>query len=707
MRSDAEPLPGHEHILTGLIPEVLWCDGEARNRDLPVTLLLGPRGSGKTATLEELEREYDSPIPCANLDLEGIEEEQARGILMELAHRLGRRSLLRGQLFRVRFPLLTVCLFAAGAQVELRDDPQITRTQLREALQRSRKQARRKVDVKRLLEIVRMAVNPPDWFNPAMSLLLPGLRAASDRWLLHRWQRWLRTDNRPWAQGGDPFDAMIYINRQSRGDAHARPRIDIDALLFEAFLADLHWSLNGPLTTYDRMRKYLVLLDNAHSPGGEHFLDLLVDARHARAERHPGAGDPLAVVATSRRLLRQALDDTDGGRIRAIEEASYGDWSSLRDRPCRRHRSWWYPVTLRDLTISEVAGRIRAKGLTELAYLTEFVHWLTQGHPEATDVVLDAIWAQGEPESLAGRRVLELSRDQGRRKPSVTVAAHLMERLLQEASGDVRGAMVAAAVLDVSTPTTPETLGVNEALCNVMRIAIVDNQWNVDVASALHPTLRMLLPAIQERVEAVVRQRLSRDDPQQLVLHPLLRRLLQQSLAAETDGDPREAHNRLACYHREREERVQQAHHQLALEDVSAAAWYLLGRFGEVDVESWIIDLTLITAAPNYLGPGLSAVPSLDLHKQLIPDMGTGDRLTEVVAGLVPALWVLADPLGGPTHIGARREDLHSRVGDLYDELVPFAGSRSDRFLLRDMARRYQQIPLPWRAPDNPRRRSL
>ena len=104
---------------------IAYCLGypkrRSRNHDIPFFVLLGPRGSGKTAMLGELKAHYSGRLPCGSIDFElPSSDGTALEVMSPPARALSRLAFDLGawckHFGRLRFPRLTVGLLATSAR---------------------------------------------------------------------------------------------------------------------------------------------------------------------------------------------------------------------------------------------------------------------------------------------------------------------------------------------------------------------------------------------------------------------------------------------------------------------------------------------------------------------------------------------------------------------------------------------------------------
>lgn len=643
---------------SGILSLVEECLALQPGEDRPVTMLLGPRGSGASQAHGALLDRFGEEQPFAYVNFGGDHSLLPRYALALIARQMGQKARRYG---RARFPLLTLGLLASDEDLRIRD------------LADGRRAVRRQVDrfqednedrydgdyLSAFLDVGAGALGLPDGVSSlALKLVADAVRHGRKRLTgkLSSSAHWFGDHPLTWRTNG--WDALVEINRwRHEGDAADRERLD--RLLFSAFLEDLRRTCGRNFMP----RSYLLLLDNTHTPYGRRFLDLLLRARHDDTVLTNSPCDPLTVVASANRWLPRwgpASGDTWPWRLRGPDRASLADWREYR--PTRDSEdTWWYPLRLRDLSLDEVRIRIELRfgGVPELApytRLTPFVHRLTGGLPRAVQQVIDVLGQSGAParggdgqdrwlRSLPTRPLRAGDRTQ--RLADVAVG-HLLRGL---SAGEQRRLAESAAALDLSAGA--QVLGHGDAL-----FAEVRARWLLDPAS--------LAPA----------------------LHPWLRRLLLWQLAERPDDWDR-AHRRLAEHYGARDRPLQELYHLLATGEVDRVADALNARFADRPSARWIADLETVTAAPNRLpadaGP-LELIERLASQGRPVAAMDTAT----VIRGLVAARWLWSDPLADP---GMR---LSGPVADAYSQLAHLRGDDIVPLLNEAERYRYWQHPQSW-----------
>lgn len=636
---------------SGIMALVAECLDQPPGTERPVTMLVGPRGSGASEAHGAIMGRFGVDHPFAYLNFASGQALLPRYALALIARQLERKL----PQYRVsRFPRLTLGLLASDRELRM-----TTRAEGRRAIQRQLDQFRQQAEERygdylaAFLEVAGSALGAPNGAPAVVATILRDAARGGGRRLPGRNSssapQWFA--DHPLVPSHNPWDALLELNMWRHNGTEQEKR-NLDRVLFAAFLDDLRhdtarWFAPG---------SYLLLLDNCHTDHGRLFLELLIGARRDAALAGTPC-DPLTVVGSSNRWLDNwgsSSGDQWPWRLRGPDRASLDDWRERR--PAHdSDDSWWYPLRLRDLTLDEVRTGIELASPRH-SDLAPFVYRLTRGLPVAVRQVMDALDLPNAPRrggeefdlwlrSLPGHQV--------RGTAHATLADAALDHLLEDFSAAQREALVrCAAARDLSMGSqvlgavTPG--GTGESLFNEVR-----SRW------LLHP----------ERAE-----------PR---LHPWLRRLLLWRLAARDEWN---AVHELMGEHFEAEGRPAEAmYHRLAAGHVDEVVAYLAARFRDRSAADWIALVNAVTTAPNRLP---SDRPPLALLGDLAPEEPAQSITdTSVIRGLVCARWLWSDPLGDP---GLR---LNSVIAAKYDRLSELRGS--DIVALYDEAERYRH----WRHP--------
>lgn len=626
-------LPSRQLVIDQLVRDCLDLSPDRRRRDVPIVILSGVHGSDKTSVLVDIRRRCSGVRPCALRDLAGAVDVRPYEIAAHLAYGLSEKVRQFGEL---EFPRLLLGLVVLGSNIDRHNRPR-ARAELRSLLSSNQQL------VDRVREVGKLLVDEVAGATGAGSILglgLDGIAAMS--WSL----RVLRGKGFAWYREGtgqrfnQPLDALIALHSWEV-EGTPRARADVDETLCGAFLADLRAAFSDGLRARRRTGNCVALLDDADSPEGQSFLQVLVAARQAVHARD--GCDPLLVVAAGHtRFPAFARRDGHEPAPRSPQQASYADWAASRDGTAE---SWLYPVRLdgvdaRDRTIL-VRSSPRAAAVPDAVALAER---LTGGHPAGMRLVLRAVSAQAsrvDPHAVDLRGVLDLPDSS---QPERTVADAVLETVLRGVPAALRRDLTTcAATADVANASRRHALGLAAG----------------SGASALDRFCATDLWVSQP------------DRSARPVLHPFLRRVLLHALAARPDDAPdgwQPVHTRLRGYHlAERDDEPAALYHGLALGDVAAVVAYLDPRLRTLHSRRWLLELKAITRAPRVTRP-----PAAAPRDQAAELAGGRDTLARLVA----ALWISNDPLGDPNGtldvlIAASLDRLAPRSQDddvIYDE---------------------------------------
>jgi len=279
-------------------------------RPLPVVVLFGPRGRGKTTVLRAA-LSMAEQIHVANIDVAGRRFDTATQVMIELVLQLGLRRRGLGVLSFPRFLLGQLAI-----QVEISEyasaRPEMRR--LLSELKQLRLPPRVKELAGKMADVgVSMSGTTPvptgtgDVLVSSMEAAFGWRRMAGETW-------WEEREGRP------APDALAELHRCTHRGTDEE-RAVAEELLAEALLADLHASYRD--TSAQRGVPALVLLDNAHTGAGARFLSLVTQRR----ARRPDLLDPLLVIAASGRALAD-IDHPVAGTSPLTYRAWVDRWSA-------------------------------------------------------------------------------------------------------------------------------------------------------------------------------------------------------------------------------------------------------------------------------------------------------------------------------------------------------------------------------------------
>lgn len=336
--------PHQDPVLYGRdrINEVLWDDCLSRPRkarpDLPIVILVGPPGIGKTSILDHLAancvRHAAQPFAPV-VDLRRPDTPR-RGwqIIGGLAYQLSAQNW--AQFGRLAFPRTTLGRIVVQANVTL-DGPETTQQAIEKLLMDATQLDGIAEDVAQLVGQIPRLLGLPD----LTALGRVGARVVRSRVITRLRFRvgmaFYGEVLRHRANNG--FPALVELSRLGR-ETNKDSRATLDRVLCQAFLADLAENFTHGF----RPRNCLILLDNIDTEVGQDVVAALIAAKSATA----GQGDPLLVVATSRALDPVTRISAFGG-IAAEHRSLWAEMPADTAATSAGTDSWLYPVRLTDL----------------------------------------------------------------------------------------------------------------------------------------------------------------------------------------------------------------------------------------------------------------------------------------------------------------------------------------------------------------------
>ncbi|MFV2022620.1 hypothetical protein [Micromonospora sp. LOL_023] len=556
---------------------------------MPVVLLFGPAGGGKTTTLQIVQN-ITEKLHTAYVDVAARGFHSNIEIITDLTAQL---SLARQGLGTLRFPRFLLGQLAL--QLHAPDNSTLPSKQQVRDLLASLKAHRMPADIRDLVsKATDLGVNSAGMAVPGgtTDTLMAAVEVAFSRWRTSG-EKW-------WAAAGRPTpDALLELHRMHHnGVSHERQQAQ-DKLM-QAFLADLRSSYADSVWRSQGDVASPVLLDNVHTDAGQRFLDLLVRARN----QHPDLVDPLLVVGTTGRSLRDVARPGSAGSMPSLAPLNYAAW---RERWTPDEASTWYfPIWLRDLSEDDSARWARQHGIYD-RWTVAAVHRLTGGHRLGTvELLTTGTERAGADVGRPRIRTLGVPRSDGG-----TLADALLRQLLVDVPTEYHDLLITCSACRSPTPTE-----IQAAVGNASIHAADD--------------LRLLLD-----------QRLWLEPGAPSSVHPFLRRLLHLHLQSRPDDHPDNwvaVHDRLRLYCFEAEDTIGSFHHLLALHEVREVVDHLEQTLdGDGD---WLSSLKQITAAPNRLAK------TGDIHpRTVVPWASEAERRVRTVALLVAGLWIQSDPL--------------------------------------------------------------
>lgn len=607
-------------------------------------VLFGPAGGGKTTTLRSVQR-LTGRLHTAYVEVAGRGFDSSVEIITELAAQL---SLARQGLSTLRFPRFLLGQLAL--QLQAPDNSPLPSKQQIRALLTSLKARKVPPDVRDLvgkaadLGVRSTGVPVPggtaDTLLCAVEVAFSRRRTSGEKW---------------WAATGRPtLDALQELHRMHHlGARHERQQVQ-DKLM-QAFLADLRDSYAVGFLRSQGDLATPALLDGVHTAAGQMFLDLLVRARN----QHPDLVDPLLVVATTGRTLR------DVERPSSAELKVPLNYAAWRARWTPDEASTWYlPVRLRDLSEDESIRWAREQGIYD-RWTVARVHRLTAGHPLGTAELLavDTDRAEVGEAARVGVRSADRAEVRAADREGVRAADNAGVARLGALNGDSAapgGTLLRELLADIPTEFHDQLITCS-ASRNLTSTEIQVAVGNASIHAADH--LRILLE-----------RRLWLEPGAPVPMHPFLSRLLRLHLAARSARHPDSwvaVHTRLRKHCVDAGDTIGYLHHSLALGEVREVTQRL-----EQSLDSdrnWLSSLMEITAAPNRLRKTGDLTP-----RKVVPWASDVDRRAGTVALLVAGLWLQSDPLttSQPTllrNTAYQLTELASLVPRLADDMFALA----------------------------------
>ncbi|MGW4104688.1 hypothetical protein [Streptomyces sp. NPDC004976] len=439
-------------VLRRLVPRLVGLSRDHHRRvphheftdDLPVVLLSGRHGTGKSAMLDDLQQAYAPDtgpwpgprVPFARINCAELQERAGVGpetsnnshaveMLVELVAQLSRPVAGFG---RLRFPRTTAGLLAVvSARRPGNDGERRVADRHAATLMGVPPDVRPRPTWDALFRHA-LPASPdggspdPAWFpEAAVRAFLGGRRRRPTARRLTSWYETYRSeaDNRlrglpPGASGQPrpvpaaeraPFVARLCQEfHQGRGF-----RRGVERMLAAAFLDDVRY---GPFRRANRTPRPLVLLDNAHTDAGRDLLELLLDQRADR-----GARDRMVVIATE---LHGDDSPDPRGDAPDGEDAPYPE-AARRSLPDIGTDSGWTRestapsagvllLPLPPLECEHLERMLRRDDHASFdPYIASALHDLTRGHPMGARRLCEAVVDRaGAGEWVAAGELLDL-----------------------------------------------------------------------------------------------------------------------------------------------------------------------------------------------------------------------------------------------------------------------------------------------------------
>ncbi|MEB3965383.1 ATP-binding protein [Streptomyces kunmingensis] len=664
-------------MVRSLIPSLtgLAYDERARRKrefgdDVPVVVLTGRHGSGRSAVLEGLAEHYHRRLPLAHVRVAPtgtpVEPDDARPVpaggpgaaraadLVEIMEQL----VCAFTPALARFPVLVPGLFAVsgwhGGDAEERDAVCARHARLLIACglrTGDEREVARAWSAQVEADIAAHAEGPVDAAEEADSLpvtraVLRQLETLRPLGPARQWygRRRLSADD-----ADDERDAMVELGRRFHRGGDYRRAVEHD--LMAAFLQEVAGAYGG-LRRWNREPWPLILLDEAHTAAGRRFLELLLD--HRAAPRRP-VRDRITVVAT--RLGDVPEDEAPHAVRRELDDllppaGGDGHLAHVWRRTGHDPSAGLLVVPLTPLGRDDVLAMLdRASSRLLHPHLASALHALTGGHPLAGKLLCDAVvHAAAQNRTVTPKDLLNLETESGR-----PVTQVLLEELLPDRRQRERLVVLCLARDHEAAEALAEDLGLDgpeQLPVNAAARYLVERQWQRPVPSELPLVDHALL--------------------QTLLVHEARRTLP----PCDEPHSWHEIHRFLHLHHVRRAdtEEADALRHSLASGNAAQVVDMLADEFGaeeaEQSVEHWLLCLRRCASAPTP-PTGSSpdgAAPWTDQRVEIAlgEHAARYTHLDEAGRGinrLLHALWYLSEPYADAA-IDPDAEMLCQAVGD-------------------------------------------
>lgn len=663
-------LYARDPVLHALVPRLVGLARDKRelvareHRDgPPAVLLTGRHGMGRTAVLDALEEAYRGRLPLGRADAGDAETDPEHWtgfvasntsavveLLVRLVCDLAPGSAAAAAL---RFPRLLPALFAvSGWHRGSEQEQAVARDRVGRLLaahepvrgQETESRGTQWVAaVSRALADVEPQQDQPD-LEPVADAVVHQYFTQHVRGRAARAVQQWHLARAEGAADGNAALARLCL-RFHQGGAF---RNSVERTLMAAFLEDLG-DAYGTWQRVNRTPVPLVLLDNAHTEAGGHFLDLLLDHRAGTG----AAGDPLVVVATGLHDSRAAYPDASHSELPELVERS-GWRRTVPGSPS----AGLLLIPLAPLGVDELLlmlDQAADRPAPLHPHLPRAVHALTRGHPAAGRLLCEAATrhAGDRPAAPADpAQLLDLPTEDGR-----AVAEVLLEQLIPQPQFRARLTLLALARDRAAAQALAEQQAVPHAdLLPAATAAryLEEESWTRDLPDGEAPG-----PSA-----AAASASASTEEARFFVPDPFLRDLLVHEArrgceAAPPGGRWHDLHTLLREHHEARAaaargpeadaHRADALRHLLAVGEEDEVVIRLAGHFTDGEAARWLGILRHVATAPrppHGTWTDERVETARGTHDRRLAE---ADDVRRSVNRLLHALWYLAETYAEPT----------------------------------------------------------
>ncbi|MFE0249409.1 hypothetical protein [Streptomyces sp. NPDC059010] len=645
---DADPA-GLAPRLVGLRPHQHRTAKVEHPQELPLVVLTGTRGLGKSAVLRELRDAYKGHTPVALIDCEqgefaappsGRPAEAWSPVsqaLLVIAEQLAEPVTGAG---RIQFPRLMSGLVAVAAGGWRDADSERIRREVERILLLNESGSWVAGFAGRWAgRVAAKVAAAATGGGPLLSSAVEAtLEAISDS-VVHRRRQRASTWYRDYPNaGGNARRGLMLLSDHFRAGGTSREHAE--RYLVRALLADLGEAYAGMLPRMQRIGRPLVLLDNAQSPPGPGLVEAVL------RDRAEGLGDQVVFVCGLRGDHRPALRNAVH---RALPEvARRSDWTPDPAAPSSRALLVSLPPLSPDDTL-HIIGAV----CTEVAVppqLPHATHRLTGGNPLGIALLAESA-AQHLPAAASLGELLTAPVRLHEEHDGEPTYLALLDRLVPADRLDELTVLAAAHDHDSACALADELLP--------------DDFGPADVRALQTRLVTEGLPEVPGQfvgdlfARTLLLLRLHHGDAdhgQWRKAHDTLIAYYADDSDDDGDGDDPEVAGRRVPY---------RLHHELALGDSESAVAYLRDTFHTLDTRAWLRSLRFIASAPYFHahdadghdadGHGFTghddrrtavALGRTDAGHE--PPRGVDATLHLRVRRLLHAVWQLTDPLTLP-----------------------------------------------------------